>query len=226
MRAARSGSLQPSLLRKFGKGKFWEEANGEGSRRGRIPLPFPRNAAWISPSPAMPRRSARANDVIVFRLLGPFPWRNYQTGRSYRTYPGGALRTVRCDNAKEPRKPNEQKIAPPIPAKGSPRYQKGPSTLAVPEAQTVDARKHAKSTPSNFVFPPAWTKELCGAPRPNSIHKGASGVSDGRNNVVVQPDGQWRRNHKLCCPFYTASVWSPPQPPLDRPSPPMAHCLR
>jgi hypothetical protein len=68
---------------------------------------LPRNAARISPSPTMTRPSARANDVVDFRLAWTCPWKNRQTRRSPPgTCPGGDLRTVRCDNKEESRKPN------------------------------------------------------------------------------------------------------------------------
>jgi hypothetical protein len=103
MCAARSRSPPP--VRKLGKGKFWEGANGEGNRRGRLPLPLSRNATRISASPAMPRWSSRANVVVDFVSPGP--------GRSSGAYPRATLRPILCKNATEPRKPNDQKNAGP-----------------------------------------------------------------------------------------------------------------
>jgi hypothetical protein len=81
MREARSASLQPPL-QKLGKGKFREGTNGEGNRRGRLPLPLLCNAARISPSPAMLPSSAHVNGVVDFRRGQASPLKNSQIGHS------------------------------------------------------------------------------------------------------------------------------------------------
>jgi hypothetical protein len=90
MRAARSGSPPP--VRILVKGKIWEDVMERVTEEG--PLPLPRNAAEISVSPAMPRWSSCANNVVDFRLVRAWPWRNCQTGHSFETYPRDALRSV------------------------------------------------------------------------------------------------------------------------------------
>jgi hypothetical protein len=122
MCTARSGSSPPPV-RKLGEYKIWEGANGECNRRERLPLPLSRNATGISASPAMPRRSSRANGVVDFRLARAWPWRNCQTGRSSGACPRGALKLMVCKNATEPREPNGPINAGPMRAKGRTGYQ-------------------------------------------------------------------------------------------------------
>jgi hypothetical protein len=88
--------------------------------------PLPRNATRISASPAMPRRSSRANGVVDFRLT---------SGRSSETCSMGALL---CKNASALRKPNGR-------AKGHPDTKRA-LTLLWPHRSVPAPESHAVET--------------------------------------------------------------------------------